>query len=488
MVDQVYIDGSWETVATDETITVYDPSTEDVLGEVPAAGDTEVAAAAEAAAAAQSDWGLRSAPERAELIDDILTVVREHRDELASLLTAEVGKPTSAAQDELGFALEIGDYAVGGGRRIEGDVLPANSQSEKVTIERHPHGVVSCIVPWNFPVWIFIRKVAPALVTGNTVVAKPSSNTPLATHRLVELIDEEVDLPDGVLNFLTGHGSDLGDPMVSDGNVDMVSMTGSTGVGRQIAQTAAESLIPASLELGGKAPAIVWKDADLDAAVEDLITARVSNTGQICTCAERIYVHSEVAEEFTEKYVAAAEDITIGDPRDDPDIGPQVSEGELESTHEAVETATAEGARVLTGGNPPEGEEFENGYWYTPTVLTDVTQDMEIIQEEVFGPVSPIIEIDSMDQALEYANDSEYGLSSYLFTNNYRLVNRIADELEFGETYINRTLGEEAQGHHIGWNNSGLGGNDGEDGKYGLLKYTKIKTLYHNYEDPAGTQ
>lgn len=253
-----------------------------------------------------------------------------------------------------------------------------------------------------------------------------------------------------------------------------------------IANTAAESLIPASLELGGKAPAIVWKDADLDAAVDDFITARISNTGQICTCAERIYVHSEVAEEFTEKFVAAAEDVTLGDPRDDPDMGPQVSESELESTHEAVEKATDEGARVLTGGNLPEGEEFENGYWYTPTVLTDVTQDMEIIQEEVFGPVSPIVEIDSMDQALEYANDSEYGLSSYLFTNNYRLVNRIADELEFGETYINRTLGEEAQGHHIGWNNSGLDGSDGEDGKYRFLKYTKLKTLYHNYEDPAG--
>lgn len=488
MVDHVYIDGNWEMIETDETITVRDPSTEDVLDEVPAAGSETVAAAAEAAAAAQSDWGLWPAPERAELVEDILTVVREHRDELASLLTAEVGKPTSQAQDEIDFGLEIGEYAVGGARRIEGDVLPGNNQDERITLERRPHGVVSCIVPWNFPIWICIRKIAPALVTGNTVVVKPSSNTPLGTHRLIELIDERVDLPDGVLNFVTGHGSDLGDPMVSDDNVDMVSMTGSTGVGRQIAQTAAESLIPASLELGGKAPAIVWKDADLDAAVEDLITARVSNTGQICTCAERIYVHSEVREEFTEKFVAAAEDVTIGDPQEDPDMGPQVSEGELETTREAVETATDEGARILTGGNPPEGEEFESGYWYTPTVLADVTQDMAIIQEEVFGPVSPIIEIDSMDQAIEYANDSEYGLSSYLFTNNYRLVNRIADELEFGETYINRTLGEASQGHHIGWNNSGLGGNDGEDGKYGFLKYTRIKTLYHNYEDPAGTR
>lgn len=488
MVDHVYIDGNWEMIETDETITVRDPSTEDVLDEVPAAGSETVAAAAEAAAAAQSDWDLRPAPERAELVEDILTVVREHRDELASLLTAEVGKPTSQAQDEIDFGLEIGEYAVGGARRIEGDVLPGNNQDERITLERRPHGVVSCIVPWNFPIWICIRKIAPALVTGNTVVVKPSSNTPLGTHRLIELIDERVDLPDGVLNFVTGHGSDLGDPMVSDDNVDMVSMTGSTGVGRQIAQTAAESLIPASLELGGKAPAIVWKDADLDAAVEDLITARVSNTGQICTCAERIYVHSEVREEFTEKFVAAAEDVTIGDPQEDPDMGPQVSEGELETTREAVETATDEGARILTGGNPPEGEEFESGYWYTPTVLADVTQDMAIIQEEVFGPVSPIIEIDSMDQAIEYANDSEYGLSSYLFTNNYRLVNRIADELEFGETYINRTLGEASQGHHIGWNNSGLGGNDGEDGKYGFLKYTRIKTLYHNYEDPAGTR
>ena len=264
--------------------------------------------------------------------------------------------------------------------------------------------------------------------------------------------------------------------------VDMVTMTGDTDTGKAINESVASSLKPVSLELGGKAPAIVWKDANLEAAVEDVLTARIANTGQVCTCAERVYVHSEVAEEFTDRLVKAAEDVVVGDPRNDPDMGPQVSAAELETTESAVEAAVTQGATLRTGGSPPEGDQFERGYWFQPTVLTDVTQDMDVIQEEVFGPVTPVVEVDSMDQAIEYANQSKYGLSSYLFTNNYQLVNRVIDELEFGETYVNRSIGESWQGHHNGWDESGIGG---EDGKYGMLKYTRLKTIYHNYENPA---
>jgi lactaldehyde dehydrogenase/glycolaldehyde dehydrogenase len=482
--DSLYIDGEWRRAASAERIEVRNPATEEVIGEVPDATTSEVEAAVAAAEAAQSDWALRPAPERGGLVRDIVDVLLDNEEELAGLIADEQGKPMSQARGEVQGAADMGEYMAEWDRRIEGDILPGDTRREKLTIERRPHGVVAAIIPWNYPVALFVRKAAPALVTGNTVVAKPSSNTPLATVRLVELIDEAVDLPDGVVNLVTGHGSSTGDELVTADGVDMVTMTGDTGTGKAIAQSVADRLIPVSLELGGKAPAIVWEDANLEAAVEDVLTARIANTGQVCTCAERIYVHSAVADEFTERLVAAAEDVTIGNPRDDPDMGPQVSRAELEATEEAVERAVADGARVLTGGSAPAGESFERGYWYEPTVLTDVEQEMEIIQEEVFGPVSPIVEVDSMDQAIAYANDSDYGLSSYLFTNNYQLVNRVAEELEFGETYINRTLGESWQGHHIGWDQSGLGG---EDGKYGLQKYTQLKTLYHNYEDPAGS-
>lgn len=478
---EIYLDGEWMEVEG-ETIAVRNPATEEIIGEVANASASDVERAVESAATAQAEWGLRPAPERGQLVRDIADLLEEYTDELAGLIADEQGKPLSQARGEIAGAADLAEYMAEWDRRLEGDVLPGDVPQEKLTLERRPLGVVAGIIPWNYPVALFVRKTAPALVTGNTIVAKPSSNTPLATVRLMELIHEELDIPAGVINLVTGAGKTTGDALVTADGVDMVTMTGDTGTGKAIAASVADSLIPVSLELGGKAPAIVWKDANIDAAVEDILTARIENTGQVCTCAERIYVHSDVAAEFTESFVAAAEELTVGHPREDPDIGPQVSEAELKSTERAVATATEEGASVLTGGRAPDGEAFEQGYWYRPTVLTDVTQEMEIIQEEVFGPVSPIVEIETMDEALAYANDSKYGLSSYLFTNNYQLVNRIADELDFGETYINRTLGESWQGHHIGWNESGLGG---EDGKYGVLKYTQLKTLYHNYQDPA---
>ncbi|MFC6864584.1 aldehyde dehydrogenase [Halomicroarcula sp. GCM10025817] len=480
----LYVDGQWIEAANDERIEVLDPATEEVAGTIANATESEVLSAVEAANEAQKEWGLRPAPERGQLVRDIADVLMDHQEELAELIMAEQGKPRGQAMGEVASAADMSNYMAEWDRRIEGDVVPGDFPSEKLTLERRPHGVVAGIIPWNYPIALFMRKTAPALVTGNTMVAKPSSNTPLATVRAVELIDEHVDLPDGVVNLVTGHGSTVGDTLVTADGVDMVTMTGDTGTGKAINESVASSLKPVSLELGGKAPAIVWKDANLEAAVEDVLTARIANTGQVCTCAERIYVHSDVAEEFTDRLVEAAEDVVVGDPRDDPDMGPQVSAAELEATENAVKTAVDQGATLRTGGSPPEGEQFDHGYWYRPTVLTDVTQDMDVIQEEVFGPVSPVVEVDSMDQAIEYANESKYGLSSYLFTNNYQLVNRVIDELEFGETYVNRSIGESWQGHHIGWDESGLGG---EDGKYGMLKYTQLKTIYHNYENPAGS-
>ncbi|MFB6106970.1 MAG: aldehyde dehydrogenase [Halobacteriaceae archaeon] len=473
----LYVDGERRDPAGDETIPVVNPTTEEELAAVPVATGAEVDEAFGAARRAQDDWRLRPAHERAQLVRDIGAALADNADELAGMLVDEVGKPRRTAEGELVGSQSLAEYMSEWATRIEGDIVPSESRRESIHLQRHPHGVVAAITPWNYPVAVTVRKIAPALATGNTMVVKPSEVTPLSVMRMVEIIDEAVDLPDGVLNLVTG-GGEVGSRMVTHEQTDFVTMTGSRETGKIIMEQAAERLTPVSLELGGKAPAIVMADADIDEAVEDILTARITNTGQVCTCAERIYVESSVAEAFTDKYVDAMESVRLGDPRDDAQMGPQVSAAELEKTSTAVDRARAEGATVRTGGERPVGE-FPRGYYYEPTVLTDVTQDMDIIQNEVFGPVSPIVEVEDVDQAIEYANDSRYGLSSYLFTDDYQTAMRVAEDLQFGETYINRTLGESWHGHHIGWKESGLGG---EDGKYGALKYTQLKSVYHNYE------
>jgi lactaldehyde dehydrogenase/glycolaldehyde dehydrogenase len=470
-----YIDGQW--VAESPEVDVLNPATEAILEPIPVADQETVERALQAAQDAQNGWGETPGVKRAEVIRNIGSVIEEHVSELGDLLVAEQGKPKSTADGEVAATVGLASYTAGWGRRIEGDIVPSDNRDEKIHLQRHPVGVIAGIIPWNYPISILFRKMLPALIAGNAVVIKPSSTTPLATVRVFELLDRELNLPDGLINLVLGTG-DVGDALVGSKNTDMVTMTGSTRVGKKITETAAANLTPVSLELGGKAPAIVADDADINAAVEDILTARITNAGQVCTCAERVYVHEKVADEFTKKYVAATESVELGPPETDPDMGPQVSESELDWTISSVESAIEAGAELLTGGAAPSGDEFERGYWYVPTVLGNVDPSMDIVEEEVFGPVTPIVTVGSIDKAIEYANDSRYGLSSYVYTEDYNTAMRAVDDLDYGETYINRTLGEAWQGHHIGWNESGLGG---DDGKYGVLKYTQIKSIYHNY-------
>jgi lactaldehyde dehydrogenase/glycolaldehyde dehydrogenase len=470
-----YIDGSWRT-GTPE-IDVRNPATEEVIATIPNAGGDVVADALTAAREAQDEWAATPGVERAEIIREIGSVVEDNVGDVGDVLMAEQGKPKSAADGEVSGTITLADYAAGWGRRIEGDIVPSDNREEQIQLQRHPMGVVAAIVPWNYPVAVLMRKLLPALIAGNAVVVKPSSTTPLSAIRVFELFDEELDLPDGLVNLVLG-GSDVGDALVTSPHTDMVTMTGSTRVGKTIMEAAAQNLTPVSLELGGKAPAIVAADADLDSAVEDILTARITNAGQVCTCAERVFVHEDVAEEFTEKYVAATEQLDLGAPESDPDMGPQVTQGEREWTHSSVTSAVENGATLLAGGEPPSGSDFETGFWYAPTVLGDVDPSMDVVEEEVFGPVTPIVTVESVDEAVEYANRSRYGLSSYVFTEDYRTAMKTVQDLDYGETYVNRTLGEAWQGHHIGWNESGMGG---DDGKYGVLKYTQIKSVYYDY-------
>lgn len=472
----LYVDGEWHESESDERIPVLNPTTGEQLVSVPSATEDEVRQATAAARAAQREWEQRPAKERGDLLREIADVIEANVSNLAETLVQEQGKTWSVAKYEIIASADIARYMAEWDRRIEGDVLPGSERRQSINLLRKPYGVVAGIIPWNFPVSVFVRKFSPALVTGNTAIVKPSELTPMTTLELMDLIDTEVDLPPGVLNVVTGDGS-VGTGLVGDSEVDYVTMTGNVETGKAIMRDAADDLTRVSLELGGKAPAIVSADADIGTAVENIIASRTVNAGQACTCVERIYVHADIRDEFESRFVEAMADVEIGDPMDDADMGPQVSADELEKTRDAISRAVDQGAQVVTGGATVEEPPSKNGYWAQPTVLTDVDQGMNVIREEVFGPVAPIVEVESVDQAVEFANDSRYGLSSYVFTESYRDAMRIAEDLEFGETFINGSGGAQ-QGHHIGWNESGMGG---EDGKHGALKYTQIKSVYHNF-------
>jgi lactaldehyde dehydrogenase/glycolaldehyde dehydrogenase len=381
------------------------------------------------------------------------------------------------AHGEVAFAEGFLRYNAEWDRRLEGEILPGDSPDETIHLLRVPLGVVGAICPWNFPLAVLCRKLGPALVTGNTIVIKPSEISPLSTLAFVDLMHEHLDLPPGVINLVTGDGT-VGRALVDDPLTSLVSFTGHRDTGKEVMARASANLTRVSLELGGKAPAIVWKDADLDVAVPAIVAARHTNCGQVCTAAERVLVHNDIVEAFTERYVAAVEDIKVGDPLEDSDLGPLVSAAQFEKTSAAVALARSEGARVVTGGGRPAGAAFESGYWFAPTVLRDVSPRMSIMIEETFGPVTPILGVESIEEAQRIANASRYGLSAYLFSRDYPTVMKTVDALDFGEIYINRTLGESIHAHHAGYKESGIGG---EDGKWGLLRYTQVKTAYHRY-------
>jgi lactaldehyde dehydrogenase/glycolaldehyde dehydrogenase len=291
------------------------------------------------------------------------------------------------------------------------------------------------------------------------------------------MLHEQLELPSGVLNYVSGAG-DVGRALVRHPGTNMVTFTGHRDTGKQIMLDAAHNLTRVSLELGGKAPAIVLDDADLDLAVEAISIARHTNSGQVCTCAERVILHEKAYEEFVERYRYKAMSLRVGDPTTDVDLGPLVSDRQHARAVGAIDRAVAEGATVVAGGGRPTGHQYERGYWLEPTVLVDLPRDANVMREEVFGPVTPIIRAGSFEDALEVANDTRYGLSAFIFTSDYRRAMRAAQDLDFGELYINRSHGEQVQAHHSGHKESGMGG---EDGKHGVLRYTQLRTVYHSY-------
>ncbi|HXH88549.1 MAG TPA: aldehyde dehydrogenase family protein [Gaiellaceae bacterium] len=472
----VLIGGRWSS-GDGEGFEVVNPATEEPFARLHGAGPAAVANAIAAARTAQPRWAALAPVERSAYLRALGDLLERHKEPLARTLVEEVGKPISRARGEIDWAIGYVRYTAEWDRRIEGDIVPSDNRNEAIHLMRAPLGVVAAICAWNYPLAILIRKIAPALVTGNTVVAKASEVTPLSTIELARRMDDEIGLPEGVFNLLTG-GSDVGSLLVESPEIDMITFTGHRDTGKRIMAAAAPNLTQVALELGGKAPVIVLRDADLEETVAAVVSARHENTGQVCTCAERVFVEAPVFDEFVARYTTAAAAVTVGQPGDDPEMGPLVNAAQFDKVTSAVRAAVGAGATVATGGGRPDGAEFERGYWFAPTVVVDVQPEMKVMREEVFGPVTPIMSVDSLDHALELANSSRYGLSAYLFTNDYRAAMRAAQDFESGEIYINRANGEQFQAHHIGHGDSGVGG---EDGKYGVLKYTQLKSVYHRF-------
>ena len=470
----IFIAGEWQR-GRGTPLVVTNPSTGRTLTHVPGASLDQVATAIGAAQAARRDFARWTATERAALVRQIGSILRANADRLAPIIAAEVGKPLREARLEVASAASYADYMAGWALRIEGEIPPADARDEMLLLQREPLGIVAAITAWNYPLDLLLRKLAPALVMGNCVIAKPTEVTPLSAIAAMQAITEGLpELPRGVLSLVPG-GRDVGHALVSDPGVNMVTMTGHRNSGKAIMAAAAANLTRVALELGGHAPALVFADADLDRAVEALVEARFANAGQVCTSADRILVARSIHDAFLDRFVDQASNITVGSPEEDPRMGPLVSAGQLSKVRQALEMAEAEGAQtVLKRGD----ERGDGGFWFGPTILTGLRPDMSIMREETFGPVASVMAFDDVDEAMQIANDTPYGLSAFVFTNDYRIAHRAARELEFGEIYVNRTMGEALQGFHSGYKQSGLGG---EDGKHGVLKFTQLKSVYHHF-------
>ncbi|SFE12531.1 lactaldehyde dehydrogenase / glycolaldehyde dehydrogenase [Lentibacillus persicus] len=475
---QLYINGEYTESSGNDWLDIINPATEEVISQVPRGTEDDVNRAVEAAFNAQNTWEHTVNNERGKVVRKLGDAIQEQRERFIDLLQEEQGKDYGLAEGEVDLAIDYFHYMSEWARRIEGDIVPSDRENENIFIYKKPIGVVAGIVPWNFPVFILARKVATALVTGCTIVLKPSQKTPNTTMAFTEIVDGMDDIPAGVYNVVTGTGSEVGDALTRHEKVEMISMTGSIGAGTKIMEAAAQNITKPNLELGGKAPAIVTKHANLDKAADHITTSRLANNGQACTNAERVYVHEDVRDQLIEKLTERFDSKTIGNPRDnkDVDVGPLISNDRLEEVDEMVQNAKADGAEVVTGG---ERADHKNGYFYKPTILTNVTHDSEIMQDEIFGPVIPIDTFKTLNEAIEKGNDTVYGLSSSLYTDDMNEAMRVINELKFGETYVNRENFEAVQGYHAGMRKSGLGGTDG---KHGVDDFLVTQVVYMQYE------
>jgi len=468
-----FVDGEFVRAHGTDRIGVTNPSTGAPIGSVPDSDAVDVDRAVAAAEAAQPGWARRPAVQRAAVLHRLAAELRRHVEPIARVITEEQGKTLGLSRVEVNFTADYIDYMAEWARRIEGEIIESDRANETIFLFRQPIGVIGGILPWNFPFFLIARKSAPALATGNTIVIKPSEETPLNAVKFCEVMGE-AGVPAGLVNVVHGRGAGVGRALASSPRIGMVSFTGSVETGAAVMAAAAANITKVNLELGGKAPAIVMADADLELAARAITDSRVINSGQVCNCAERVYVHRGVADEFVDRLAAAMRRARFGDPLVDEsvDYGPLINEAGYRKVDGLVQRARAEGATLVTGGRRGAGD---GGYFYEPTVLSGCRQDMDIVRRETFGPVIPVVTFDELEQAIAWANDSDFGLTSSIYTRSLDVALKACREIRFGETYINRENFEAMQGFHAGWRKSGIGG---ADGKHGLYEFTQTHVVY----------
>jgi len=472
-----YCNGEWVESESTETFAVRNPADQSVVAEFPKSTKGDTQRAIEAAVDAQNAWAETPGPERGAVLRRAAGLLEDRADDVAETLTREEGKALPEASGEVQRAVDILYYYAEKASDLAGEAKAPSGRESRLRTVTEPVGVVGLITPWNYPIAIPTWKAAPALAAGNAVVLKPASQAPTVVHELTECLDE-AGLPDGVLNVVTGSGSEVGATITSHEAIDAISFTGSSAVGEIVRESAAETGARIQLEMGGKNPAVVMPSADVDEAVDIVGSGAFGVTGQACTATSRAIVHESIYEEFVEGLVDYAEDIDIG-PGLEADMGPQVTESELEGTLDYIEVGNEEGATLETGGGVPDVD--DDGHYVEPTVFSDVESDMRIAQEEIFGPVVAVIPVADFEEAVEIANDSQYGLSASVITDDLSQANCFVDKIEAGVVKINeKTTGLELHVPFGGTKNSSSE-TWREQGDAGLDFFTTTKTVYLNY-------
>lgn len=469
---QHFINGVFVPNHSDKWIEVINPATEALLSRIPQGTRQDVATAIAAADAAQPGWEALPAVERGSWLRKIATAIRQREPELTATIVAEGGKTQGLAKTEVLFTADYLDYMSEWARRYEGEIVNSDRPNENIFVFKKAIGVTTGILPWNFPFFLIARKAAPALITGNTIAIKPSELTPNNAALFAQIV-ADIGLPKGVFNVVYGYGPEVGQALAGHEKVGLVSLTGSVNAGIAAMEAAAKNVTKVSLELGGKAPAIVMDDADLDLAVKAIVSSRVINTGQVCNCAERVYVQEGIYDRFISALTEAMQQMTFGNPaeKNDIDMGPLITAAALARVEQKVARAVEEGGKVVLGGK----RAGRQGFYFEPTIITGVRQEMEIMREEIFGPVLPVMTFKTLEEAIALANDCEYGLTSSIYTQNLTTTMTALRQLKFGETYVNRENFEAMQGFHAGWRKSGIGG---ADGRHGLEEYLQTHVAY----------
>jgi len=467
---QAYVDGRWLDADSGETFEVLNPATGEVLAEVAKCGTAETRRAIEAAECAQVSWRKKSAKERAVILRRWFDLMMEAQEDLAQILTAEQGKPLAEARGEVAYGAAYIEWFAEEAKRVYGDTIPAPSDDKRVVVIKQPVGVVACITPWNFPNAMLTRKIAPALAAGCSVVCKPANETPLSAFAFAELA-ERAGVPAGVINVLGGITREIGAELTSNPIVRKLTFTGSTPVGKMLMEQCAATVKRTSMELGGNAPFIVFDDADVDEAVRGAMICKFRNAGQTCVCANRILVQEGVYEEFADKLQTAMSSLTMGNGTDDGvTVGPLINQGAANDVMAFVDDAVAKGASVVAGGKRSSlGKCFVE-----PTVLTNVSDDMRVFREEIFGPVAPLFKFKTEEEAIAMANDTEFGLACYFYSRDIGRIWRVGEGLEYGIVGINEGIISNEAAPFGGVKESGQGR---EGSKYGLDDYLEIKYM-----------